>query len=99
MKSLAQELYPDFAELQSEREITDSMIAVWVSSLSQEKLASGLSYASVVNPKERGYPLWFAITHFSITRHIHGQLTTLLSQRGINPGVTDLIWLPEMQIS
>ena len=98
VKSLGQELYSDFAELRSERKITDGMIADWVSSLSREKLASDLSYSSVVNPKERGYPLWFAIAHFfNHQTHHRGQLTTMLSQRGINPGVTDLIWLPEMQ--
>ena len=34
---------------------------------------------------------------FNHQTHHRGQVTTLLSQRGIDPGVTDLIWLPEFQ--
>ena len=30
--------------------------------------------------------------------HHRGQLTTLLSQAGVEPGVTDLIWLPGLQL-
>ena len=53
---------------------------------------------SVVNPRPRRYPFWFAVTHFfNHQTHHRGQLTTLLFQLGVDPGVTDLIWLPEMQ--
>ena len=39
--------------------------------------------------------MWIAVTHFfNHQTHHRGQLTTLLMQRGIDPGVTDLIWLP-----
>ena len=53
---------------------------------------------SVVNPKLRRIPLWVAVTHFfNHQTHHRGQLTTLLVQRGIDPCVTDLIRLPELQ--
>ncbi len=53
---------------------------------------------SAVNPKPRRYPLWFAVSHFfNHQTHHRGQVTTLLSQFGVDPGVTDLIWLPEYQ--
>jgi len=29
--------------------------------------------------------------------HHRGQLTTLLVQQGVDPGIIDLIWLPELQ--
>ncbi len=100
VKSLDEELYSDFAQLRAERTATDSAIVQWVASLSEQSLAGELSYTSVVNPKPRRYPLWFAVTHFfNHQTHHRGQLTTLLMQRGIDPGVTDLIWLPEMQLS
>jgi uncharacterized damage-inducible protein DinB len=93
--SLADELYADFTELRKERGITDSAIAAWISSLTEEDLAGTLSYMSIVNPTERRYPLGFAIMHFfNHQTHHRGQLTTLLSQSGIDPGITDLIWLP-----
>jgi uncharacterized damage-inducible protein DinB len=41
-----------------------------------------------------------AVAHFfNHQTHHRGQLTTLLFQRGVDPGVTDLIWLPELQES
>lgn len=97
-KSLEQELYSDFAQLRSERTATDVAISEWSSSLAEADLAGELSHMSVVDPKSRHCPLWVAVTHFfNHQTHHRGQLTTLLVQRGINPGVTDLIWLPELQ--
>lgn len=98
VKSLDQELYSDFAQLRSERKTTDVAIADWSSTLSEADLAGDLIYLGVVNPKPRRSPLWVAVTHFfNHQTHHRGQLTTLLVQRGIDPGVTDLIGLPELQ--
>lgn len=94
--SLAQELHADFGALRAERRSMDGAIVEWSQSLTEAKLAADLIYTSVVNPKPRRYPLWFALQHFfNHQTHHRGQLTTLLSQRGIDPGVTDLIWLPQ----
>lgn len=98
--SLDQELYRDFDELRRERAITDDAITSWAAALTDGDLAGELAYTSVVNPQPRRYPLWFAVAHFfNHQTHHRGQLTTLLSQRGIDPGVTDLIWLPGWQSS
>jgi uncharacterized damage-inducible protein DinB len=95
VKSLDQELYADFGELRDERGKTDADISQWAAGLTEAAFASELSYTSVVNPQPRRYPFWFAVTHFfNHQTHHRGQLTTLLFQRGIDPGVTDLIWLP-----
>lgn len=98
VKSLDQELFSDFAQLRSERKATDVAISSWVSSLADGDLAGELSYTSVVNPRPRRIALWVAVAHFfNHQTHHRGQLTTLLMQRGIDPGVTDLMWLPELQ--
>jgi uncharacterized damage-inducible protein DinB len=98
VKSLDQELFADFAQLRLQRKDTDVAISDWSSALSEAELAGELSYMSVVNPKLRRSPLWLAVTHFfNHQTHHRGQLTTLLAQRGIDPGVMDLIWLPELQ--
>ena len=40
-------------------------------------------------------PTWVLVTHmFNHQTHHRGQLTTLLSRLGYNPGVTDIPWLP-----
>lgn len=98
IESLGQELYSDFAQLREEREKTDADIVAWIESLTDADLSRTLHYTSAVNPRPRSYPLWFAVVHFfNHQTHHRGQVTTLLSQCGIDPGVTDLIWLPEFQ--
>jgi uncharacterized damage-inducible protein DinB len=43
---------------------------------------------------QREHPIWQALTHFfNHQTHHRGQVTTLLAQAGIDPGVTDLIAL------
>ena len=92
--SLGDELYSDFGELRAQREITDGEISRWAKSMSDAELESELTYMSIVDPAPRTYPMGILATHFfNHQTHHRGQLTTLLSQRGIDPGVTDLIWL------
>ncbi len=96
IRSLDQELFADFAPLRREREKTDAEIAAWVETLTGEKLAATLEFTSVVGARRCEFPLWVAALHFfNHQTHHRGQLTTLLSQCGHDPGVTDLIWLPE----
>ncbi len=93
--SLAQELYSDFGELRAARAEEDAAIVDWVASRTEEDFEADLSYLTIVNPQPRKHPLWLAVTHFfNHQTHHRGQATTLLMQRGIDPGVTDLIWLP-----
>ena len=94
VKGLDAELYSDFDELRRERVKTDAAISEWVNGLSEADLDGTLRYTSIVNPQPRANPMWLAVTHFfNHQTHHRGQLTTLLTQRGIDPGVTDLIWL------
>ena len=93
--SLDTQLYAGFDELRRERALTDEAISSWVACVTEEDLAGDLHYTTMVNPAARKQPLWFAATHlFNHQTHHRGQLTTLLSQRGIDPGVTDLLRLP-----
>lgn len=96
--SLAQELYADFGELRRERESMDESIVDWAGKLAQPELERDLAFMSIVNPQERRYPMWFAVAHFfNHQTHHRGQLTTLMSQCGIDPGITDLLWLSEVE--
>ena len=98
VQALDQELYADFTELRAQRSKTDEDIIAWVNSLSGSEFAGQMSYMSTVNPQRRTYPFWVAVTQlFNHQTHHRGQVTTLLMQQGIDPGVTDLIWLPELQ--
>jgi uncharacterized damage-inducible protein DinB len=97
-KSLDQELYAEFAELRAERRRTDEAIITWTNSLSGREFDGQMSYMSTVNPRLRTYPFWLVVSHlFNHQTHHRGQVTTLLMQNGVDPGVTDLIWLPGVQ--
>jgi len=93
--SLAQELYADFDELRRQRGLTDEAISRWAQALTDAKLDGTLSYTSIVNPQPRTTPMAVVVTHFfNHQTHHRGQLTTLLMQRGVDPGVTDFLGLP-----
>ena len=95
VQSLDQELYTDFVVLRAERENEDRRIIHWVDSLSSRHLEGKLIYKGIVNPEPRRYPLGFALAYFfNHQTHHRGQITTLLSQLGVDVGVTDLLWLP-----
>jgi uncharacterized damage-inducible protein DinB len=97
VKSLDQELYSDFGELASERAATDGIICDWVDSLTDGELAFDMEYTTIANPQPRRHPMWIGVAHFfNHQTHHRGQVTTLLFQSGIDPGVTDLIWLPDL---
>ena len=94
--SLAQELHADFGELRRAREAMDERIVDWVANLTDAVLASELQYTSIVNPQPRRMPMGLAVAHFfNHQTHHRGQVTTLLMQRGIDPGVTDLMWVAQ----
>ena len=93
--SLNQELYSDFSDLQRERKQDDARIVAWAKTLTPDDLACPLRFTGIASPESRTYPLGLVVTHFfNHQTHHRGQVTTLLSQHGIDPGVTDLLRLP-----
>ncbi len=94
-KSLDQELYADFTDLRSERESEDNRIMKWMASLSQQDVNGDLAYTSLVNPEPQVFPFQLVLSHFfNHQTHHRGQVTVLLSQLGVDVGVTDLLRLP-----
>ncbi len=91
------ELHADFCALRDARVRMDAGILEFVDALDESRVAGELHYTTVVNPAPRVSPFWFVLMHFfNHQTHHRGQVTTLLSQAGINPGVTDLMWLPDV---
>lgn len=89
IRSLDQELYADFDELRRERARTDADLSTWVSELTPERLAAPLVFMR--RGQRHEVPLWWTVAHvFNHQTHHRGQITTLLSQQGRDPGVTDL---------
>ena len=92
----ADELYRDFDQLRTARATLDALIEDWAGRLEERWLAADFTYTSRIDGRARTFPAWLLVTHlFNHQTHHRGQLTTLLSQMGIDPGVTDLPWLPQ----
>ncbi|MBD3883746.1 damage-inducible protein DinB [Phormidium tenue FACHB-886] len=96
---IGEPLCATFDELRQQSQITDLQIIEWAKNLSEEWLNQPFRYTSGVDGKTRELPAWVLVTHlFNHQTHHRGQLTTLLSQLGYDPGVTDLPWLPNLGV-
>jgi uncharacterized damage-inducible protein DinB len=89
--ALNQELYADFDELRRERATTDREIEAFVTAMTPQRLDAPFDYQNYAG-KRFSHPLGPALVHlFNHQTHHRGQVTTLLSQLGIDVGVTDAI--------
>ena len=85
------DLHPDRADSKTTRDAPDAAIEQWVADMTAEFLTSTMRYAKGT---QRAHPAWQAMTHFfNHQTHHRGQVTTLLTQAGLDVGVTDLIAL------
>lgn len=88
---LRHELYADFDVLHRERERTDEDLLEWIYGLDEAALDGTIDYTTT-SGEPQSHVLWWAVGHlFNHQTHHRGQLTTLLSQLGLDPGVTDLL--------
>lgn len=95
-KTIIIEMHADFAELRAAREAMDVRIIDWTLTLTPQWLAAPFRFTSNVDRRTRTLPAWALVAHiFNHQTHHRGQLTTLLMQHGIDPGVTDIPFLPE----
>lgn len=86
-------LYPDWIALRAQRERLDEAIDAWVRDMPGDFPLRVMRYSNSKGVK-REHPMWQALTHFfNHQTHHRGQVTTLLAQAGVDPGVTDLIAL------
>lgn len=90
---LNQVLFDDFVALRTHRALLDAAIEAWTAEMTPAYIRQTMHYANT-SGVQRSHPLWQALSHlFNHQTHHRGQLTTLLTQTGIDPGVTDLIAL------
>jgi uncharacterized damage-inducible protein DinB len=86
-------IHDDWRELCSQRDALDSAIEAWTTDMPADYPLRVMRYRNT-RGVEREHPMWKALTHFfNHQTHHRGQVTTLLAQSGIDPGVTDLIAL------
>jgi uncharacterized damage-inducible protein DinB len=86
-------IHEDFPALKAERAWLDTRIIEWVSEgLTEERLGQFLQYENA-RGEANSRPFADVIMHmFNHQTHHRGQVTTLLTQLGIDVGITDLIY-------
>jgi uncharacterized damage-inducible protein DinB len=90
------DLYADWDRLKIARAEMDGDIRAWEETLDEHWLASDFTWYSGLAKATRTKPAWLLVTHFfNHQTHHRGQVTTLLSQQGIDPGDTDLMLIPD----
>lgn len=89
------DLFDDFAALSRARDAADNAALDWAGQVSQAWLDSALEYRSTGDGRVRRMPAWVGAAHmFNHATHHRGQLTALMKQAGVDPGVTDLPFMP-----
>jgi len=89
--TLSDILFDDFAEFTAKRKQLDALIRTFSDTFSEELLAENIRYRNFAGEKHHR-PLEAPLQHFfNHQTHHRGQVTTLLSQAGIDPGPTDLM--------
>lgn len=97
--SLDAPLFDTLAPMTAHREWLDGIIASWAAALTEADLGATLHYARM-NGDTHAKPLADVLTHFfNHQTHHRGQASTLLSQAGVDVGVTDLLMLiPDIEV-
>jgi len=83
-------IFPDYAQLRVEREALDEVLMRFTGEASDATYAQPMSYVNSAGEsytRQAGLVLRHVFNHQT---HHRGQVTTLLSQRGIDVGATDL---------
>lgn len=89
-------LYDDFERLQQRRLELDAELSDWAANLTPQWLAADFTYYSQAYAAHFTRPAWLLVVHlFNHETHHRGQITTLLSQLGVDVGATDLPVMPD----
>jgi uncharacterized damage-inducible protein DinB len=94
--SVGVDLYSDWEELKAARIAMNADIEIWAASVMPEWLRSDFTWYSGITKSTRTKPAWILAIHlFNHQTHHRGQVTTLLMEQGIDPGITDLPMMPD----
>ncbi len=92
-QALAQTLLDDFTALSAERRNLDATIISWCEQLNASDLNHKLAYRNMKGEASVKNFASLMLHFFNHQTHHRGQATTLLSQQGLDVGVTDLVTL------
>ncbi|MBB5020172.1 putative damage-inducible protein DinB [Chitinivorax tropicus] len=93
--TIGEVLYESFDELSSARRALDQDLMDWAQAVDQAWLDTPMTWTSKLYGMTQTVPRWVLVTHmFNHQTHHRGQITTLLSQLGVDIGITDMPMLP-----
>lgn len=88
---------PSWEALVARREGLDARLLRWAETVAEDALLRDFTYVAGSDGKSRTLPYWVLATHMiNHGTHHRGQATTLLKQLGVDPGVTDLPFMPAL---
>ena len=94
MRTLGDELYADFSELQRQRVVTDRIWEALLNRYAEPDLDGDLHYVSS-RGEPRRYPLSHVLLHIGNHQsHHRGQVTALIQRLGYDYGDIDLLFMP-----
>lgn len=94
-KGMGNDIHEDFEELRQAHLALAKEILDWAETLDPSWLDEDLTWTSSDGKRTATRPCWLLVTHlFNHQTHHRGQITTLLSQYGVDIGVTDLPFMP-----
>jgi uncharacterized damage-inducible protein DinB len=95
MTAADQELHCEFDALREARIAMDQTLIDWAAALEDVEASRSLSFFSVVYQRQITLPYVAAVMQiFNHQTHHRGQITTLLTQWGVDVGVTDVPLMP-----
>ena len=95
---LGADVFADFGELAPLARRWTRRSANGRRALTEEWLNAPYTFVSKVLKVTRVQPTWAFVTHmFNHQTHHRGQLTTLLSQAGVDYGDTDVLLMPQLE--
>ncbi|MCW7539159.1 DinB family protein [Aquabacterium sp. A7-Y] len=90
---LDMQVFEDFDVMVRHRQRMDAAIEAFAAQLTPELVSASFAYTTSKGLARR-HPCWQALSHFfNHQTHHRGQITTLLMQAGVDPGMTDLLAL------
>jgi uncharacterized damage-inducible protein DinB len=90
---LDQQLFTDIHSLEKHRKFLDRSITEWAHSVTEPELNHVLHYVNSLGVAADRNFYGLVLHFFNHQTHHRGQVTTLLSQAGVDVGVTDLVAL------
>jgi len=91
--SLNQVIFTDIQSLSKHRKLLDKTIMEWARTITDRDLDFVLSYSNMKNIAAKRNFFSLIMHFFNHQTHHRGQTTTLLSQAGVDVGVTDMLML------